>query len=93
MQAFLKAAALFKAAYLSYECFIQETKYEPERLRASPRETEDSRTLIMASESGEEGKTARQRKQAATISSILLASEFLFLLCRNSAASFPKTEK
>lgn len=67
-----EAAALivFKTTYLSYECFIQETKYEPAGWEPSQehRGTEDPCMLIMAFERVEEGK----RKQAAAVTSILL---------------------
>ena len=72
MQASLKQqhSLFFKTTYLSYECFIQETKYEPAGWEPSQerRGTEDSCMLIMAFERVEEGK----RKQAAAITSTLL---------------------
>lgn len=71
-----EAAALivFKTTYLSYECFIQETKYELAGWEP-PQEhwgTEDSCMLIMALERVEERKRvmARKRKKVATMSSI-----------------------
>ncbi len=69
-----KAAALivFKTTYLSYECFIQETKYELAGWEPPQEQwgTEDSCMLIMVLKRVEERKMvmARKRKQAATMS-------------------------
>lgn len=70
-----EAAALivFKTAYLSYECFIQETKYELAG-REPPQERRGNGRLMHANNGlreGGRGKEGKEKEKAVATSSIL----------------------
>lgn len=75
----------FETTYLSYECFIQETKYELAgwELPQEHWEIEDSCMLIMVSESVQDGKMviARKAKKAEQTYQIIQWLQFLSSTC------------